>query len=103
MPYKDKEYQKLFKRRHYDVQRAALDAIKASTPCHDCGQRFPHYVMEFDHARGTKKLNISSMCSRRIDGPTVVEEIEKCDLVCANCHKVRSYNRGQFVNNKKNR
>lgn len=61
-------------------------------PCTDCGQRFPHYVMDFDHARGTKEFSISNK-GRDLSLEALTREISKCDLVCANCHRIRTHNR----------
>lgn len=59
----------------------------------DCGQRFPPYVMDFDHRDPGKKVgNVASMAV----GSSVerlMEEIEKCDIVCANCHRIRTFTR----------
>lgn len=59
-------------------------------PCQDCGVKYPHYVMEFDHT-GDKKSNISELASRKASQKQLWEEISKCDVVCANCHKVRTW------------
>lgn len=59
-------------------------------PCDDCGKRYPPYVMQFDHRDpAQKKFNLS-----RSDGKSkaaVLEEIAKCDVVCANCHAERTF------------
>lgn len=60
-------------------------------PCCDCGVKFHFAAMEFDHVRGPKKFELSNAGSRSIK--SVTSEIEKCDVVCANCHAVRTYNR----------
>lgn len=57
-------------------------------PCLDCGRRFPPFCMEFDHVKEGKRHNIGEMTSWAIK--TVLVEIEKCELVCANCHRVRT-------------
>lgn len=63
-------------------------------PCADCGGRFPPECMDFDHVRGKKKFNVSLKgnwtSKKRID-----EEIAKCELVCANCHRVRTTERSR--------
>lgn len=69
--------------------RERLAALK-SKPCADCKQSFPHFVMDFDHARGTKVNNLSRMVNRALKWEKVEAEIEKCDLVCSNCHRIRS-------------
>lgn len=59
-------------------------------PCADCGQRYPFPCMEFDHVRGKKLFNVASVCMS-ID--KLAAEIAKCDVVCANCHRIRTYSR----------
>lgn len=74
------------------MQRAVF-AYKESHGCADCGQFFPHFVMEFDHCRGPKAGNVSTLAHSW--GLTrLMAEIEKCDLVCANCHRFRTHARG---------
>ena len=72
------------------ANKELLNQLK-NAPCADCKQNFPQCVMDFDHARGKKLRNVSRM----IDGPLdqLLAEIEKCDLVCSNCHRVRTFNR----------
>lgn len=60
-----------------------------NVPCADCGKSYPYYVMDFDHVRGTKVLRISAMQDRKLE--VLEEEIAKCDVVCANCHRERTY------------
>ena len=54
--------------------------------CIDCGESNP-VVLEFDHRDKTQKeKSISSFLrARRID--KIINEIEKCDVRCANCHR----------------
>ena len=80
-------------RREYDNARAAetrlvIDALKNS-PCVDCGGSFEACVMDFDHVRGVKKDDVSRMARYKLS--TILEEIAKCDLVCANCHRIRTW------------
>lgn len=63
---------------------------KNNKPCVDCGVCYPYYILDFDHVRGTKFTEISKM-SKLGYGPKLLEEIEKCDLVCANCHRERTH------------
>jgi len=65
-------------------------------PCMDCGQKFPPYVMDFDHVNGEKVQNIGEMLSYSIE--SILTEISKCEVVCANCHRIRTYER-QHRNN----
>lgn len=63
-----------------------------SRPCADCGIQYPFYVMDFDHREGETKafeMNHVNYVTMR----AIKEEIEKCDIVCANCHRERTYQR----------
>jgi hypothetical protein len=62
-------------------------------PCLDCHGIFDTWQREFDHTRGTKKFNVTSGFTRPIK--ELLKEIAKCDVVCANCHKSRTYKRNQ--------
>jgi hypothetical protein len=71
-------------------RRAWLDALKTATPCTDCGLNFPPCVMHYDHTDpATKEFHISKM----VGGNTkkLLAEIAKCELVCANCHAIRTF------------
>ncbi len=61
-----------------------------SHPCADCGEGDP-VVLEFDHLRD-KSFDIGTMLCAR-DWETILAEIAKCDVVCANCHRRRTARR----------
>jgi hypothetical protein len=60
-------------------------------PCADCGGQFKPYQMDFDH-RDPSAKSFTIMSGRVMLMPTakVLAEVEKCDVVCVNCHRVRS-------------
>lgn len=62
-----------------------------SRPCKDCGNVYHPWCMEFDH-RGEKSFGIAQV-ARWKKWSKVLKEIEKCDLVCANCHRLRTFSR----------
>lgn len=64
-------------------------------PCTDCGVQYPHYVMDFDHREPEKKVAPISRFKSSTPMETLVAEIEKCDLVCANCHRERTHGRAR--------
>lgn len=72
--------------------RKVVDAIKA-VPCADCGETYPPYVMDFDHVSGTKLSDVGSMVTRGHSEKRILQEIEKCEVVCANCHRERTHRR----------
>jgi hypothetical protein len=80
-------------RKRFAEKRQLLRDLKENTPCVDCGNSYPHYIMDFDHTRGIKKAKMSELITS--SWRTFFEELDKCDIVCANCHKVRTYDRSQ--------
>ena len=78
-------------RRYYRLS-AWMDEQKAA-PCLDCGVSYPPHVMDFDHVRGVKISNVSVMLARDATKKRAADEIAKCELVCSNCHRVRTHRR----------
>ena len=70
--------------------REKINEHKAK-PCTDCGECFPPVAMDFDHVHGEKVKEISGMWSWSFD--KVLIELNKCELVCANCHRTRTKHR----------
>jgi 5-methylcytosine-specific restriction endonuclease McrA len=71
-----------------------LRGLKESTPCVDCGKQYPYYVMDFDHLRD-KEYQVSLMVGQGYDIPAIQKEIAKCEIVCSNCHRIRTFTREQ--------
>ena len=71
-----------------------VDAMKATTPCHDCGRLYPSCCMDFDHKHGTKQAEVGVLVACTATWERIEAEIEKCDLVCANCHRIRTKGAG---------
>jgi hypothetical protein len=71
--------------RKREMQWRILDYLREH-PCVDCGESDP-VVLEFDHLRD-KIRNVSAMMRQRWS--SIVAEIEKCEVVCANCHRRRT-------------
>lgn len=115
MPYAVREDRVAAQRRHYDKNRTVMIArakegkIKARAqlkdvileylkehPCVDCGEGDP-VVLEFDHRDGAdKKFNLGEAMKMAFGVKTVLAEIAKCDVRCANCHRRRTYRQMGF-------
>lgn len=103
----DRERQNEYQRRYYRKNKAAFlernRATKArirsflqeakDKPCTDCRERYPYYVMDFDHREGTEKRFDPSHLPNLNSWTKMRDELAKCDLVCANCHRVRTHAR----------
>ena len=70
--------------------------VKESNPCTDCRQTYPYYVMDFDHL-SDKVRGVSVLMNQGVSLNKILEEIEKCELVCSNCHRVRTFKRGKVL------
>lgn len=68
-----------------------LEILKKSS-CADCGGT-DFRVLEFDHVRGKKRQHVSVMVGCGWAWKQIEEEIKKCDIVCANCHRIRTFKR----------
>lgn len=74
-----------------------VNKIKEAT-CTDCGIQYPPYVMDFDHLGEEAKIDgIANMVHRPTSLEKIQLEIEKCELVCANCHRIRTHSRLQVT------
>ncbi len=72
-------------------RHAEVDRLK-SVPCTDCGKAYPPYVMDFDHRDPSIKGAEINHLLNKTTAPwaRVLEEIAKCDVVCVNCHRLRT-------------
>jgi hypothetical protein len=75
-----------------DKLRELVRSMKSS-PCSDCGWKKHWFLMEYDHRDNTKVMDVSRMIQRGFSEESVLTEIAKCDLVCVECHRIRTWNR----------
>lgn len=111
MPYKDSERKRANSAsyRQRNREKIALKAkaereegrqliiLAKARPCADCGKTYPYYVMDFDHKPETEVSHHLKPRGRhgmdRLAGSKnlLLAEIAKCDVVCANCHRERTW------------
>lgn len=83
----------LARSRRIREQLRALVHEQKNAPCADCGRSYPPYVMDFDHRDASQKsFTIGSARDVIASAASLLKEIAKCDLVCANCHRERTHN-----------
>lgn len=61
----------------------------------DCGEDNP-VVLDFDHVRGVKKRNVGELARRAYSLETLITEIDKCEVRCANCHRCATAKRAGY-------
>ena len=75
-------------------ERIAIEIRKLkSAPCVDCGRTYHFSVMDFDHTSGEKLLLIGKAVNQHVPLARIKAEIAKCEAVCSNCHRVRTWER----------
>jgi hypothetical protein len=80
--------------RRDNKRRPLLDKIKIERGCADCGYNAYACALDFDHLPGqVKNFTLSIAVYWRKPLSDIEAEIEKCEVVCANCHRVRTANR----------
>tara|TARA_R110000824_G_scaffold2102_1_gene10027 strand:+ start:1966 stop:2337 length:372 start_codon:yes stop_codon:yes gene_type:complete len=111
MAYKNKEDQAAASKRYYEANKDKVKSrtlirnkkqnyknrkyiafIKSLSECVDCGEDNT-IVLEFDHVRGVKKNNVSDMANQSYSFRTIQKEIDKCEVRCANCHRIVTHER----------
>jgi hypothetical protein len=90
-------YQRHKKRRQAQNKRRQAEffawytSLKAGKPCADCGLVFHPVAMHWHHLPGRKKTSDLGRLVKRGNRQQVLDEIAKCELICANCHAVRTF------------
>lgn len=64
---------------------------RKNVPCQDCKIKYPPWVMEFDHRTGSDKKFTIGHCGKTMAPTRLIAEMDKCDVVCANCHAERTH------------
>lgn len=104
MGWTDKEYEKQWRFAYYRSHKAMIDARSKqgdrdrierykkwkveyfkTHPCIDCGFTDPR-ALDFDHVIGQKTMSVSRM--KKHSMKRILQEVEKCVVRCANCHRI---------------
>jgi hypothetical protein len=80
------------KRAAWRAQAELLDSLR-DVPCADCGRQFPPCAMDFDHREADAKQHTVTRMIGRAGTERILAEVAKCDIVCANCHRLRTFDR----------
>lgn len=112
MPSNNPEYQKQYIRKHYQENKEYYktrntlrrklhmpqlyrfaNRYKTLCGCIDCGYKSHAVALDFDHVRGEKYKDISVMINNGVSLTTLKAEIRKCEVRCANCHRIATAKR----------
>ena len=78
------------KKKKTPANQAIID-LKSKTSCADCGGKFNHWQMDLDHVTGVKVYNLNRPYTSSVE--SLLEELSKCEVVCSNCHRLRTFTR----------
>lgn len=86
----------------YNIERRAnvkklLGDMKLEKGCIDCGYNSHPEALEYDHISDNKEFSVSRAIAMGYSMKRIETEISKCELVCANCHRVRTFNRRMTI------
>lgn len=90
-----KQYQDRNKKQRLEMQ-SWIQEVK-DVPCQDCGVKYPYYVMDFDHRNPSEKSGEVNLMIRTGSWAKLRAEVDKCDIVCSNCHRERTYGQNRGV------
>ncbi|HEX8843332.1 MAG TPA: hypothetical protein VF791_01630 [Pyrinomonadaceae bacterium] len=82
----NKEYYKKKAKVNDQKKVARFHEFLIGKSCVDCGESDP-IVLEFDHCTGKKQFTIANMLARKMGWDSLMKEIAKCVVRCANCHR----------------
>ncbi len=93
--YRDRNPNRYIKNRHSVYQRNInyVRTLKEENPCTDCGLHYEYYVMQYDHTSDNKDACVAKLVAHHHSILRIQAEIDKCELVCANCHAERTHQR----------
>lgn len=90
----NKEKQKLVATRNnikYALRANEIINKFKDKPCADCNVAYPSHIMDCDHVSGVKLNDVSKMKKGNIEA--LIAELAKCEVVCSNCHRDRTFKR----------
>jgi len=97
--YKDTPEKNVLRTKHILRKQLLIEAVTVPLKekgCTDCGEYYKS-SMEFDHVSGTKEIEIGSLKKMSFSDKEMLEvlsdELAKCEVCCANCHRLRTISR----------
>ena len=80
----------MFPKNHRNKLREEVNALKDTSYCQICKKSYPAPVMDYHHIDKNNKINaVSQLILSSVSRKKVFDEIDKCILLCANCHRLK--------------
>lgn len=76
-----------------------IATMKMASGCIDCGYNEDPVALDFDHVNGIKYKAISQMKNSSLE--TLSDEMDKCVVRCANCHRIKTFGEGMYGSTKR--
>ena len=84
-----KRKQELQRKRRHELAKKRFEYLEGKG-CLDCGEDNP-IVLDFDHREGETKIDsVANMIRLGFSWEKILIEIQKCDIRCANCHRIKT-------------
>jgi hypothetical protein len=97
LPYKDKDKQKAFILEYRHRKRAWVAELKLKRGCDLCGYNRSPLALQYHHRDSSEKFQgISRMVNNGKSRESILLEISRCSLLCANCHAVLQEDQGSI-------
>jgi hypothetical protein len=93
LPYRDKEKLNKWFRDRYQSNIEFVQEYKINKGCTDCGYNEHHAGLEFDHVKPRLRGTVGDQMGKSLK--VILEEIERCEVVCGTCHRIREWERRQ--------
>jgi hypothetical protein len=91
---RDRARENQMKRARVEAARRIVMAHLGAAACAECGEADPA-ILELDHV-GEKRCDIADLVNRGAREATLIDELSRCEVVCANCHRRRTASRGRW-------
>jgi len=92
---------KITDKAYQQSRRDIINKIKMDKGCSVCGYNAHPAALDFNHVRGIKEFNVSQ--DPKVALARLLAEIDKCEVLCANCHRVHTYENRHWQTNRKDR
>ena len=84
--HKDPKHHKEQVRRRIEINKKYIRDVKSKSKCVRCPEQHPA-CLDFHHPQGSKKHNLHQAFDISWSLKRIKEEIAKCEILCANCHR----------------